>query len=107
MSLPRAEPTESELAKQLQDAVAAFEGALPTGIETVGGWPELTAVRRESLREVRRLAAIVKQSRWPRSPCLSCGGHGVYLIDAEVDVDFQPCRRCLTTGMRLTPLLGP
>ena len=110
MSLRQAAPTDAELATlagQLQDAVTMFEGALPTGIGTVGDWPELTAGRRESLPEVRRLAAMVKQPLWPRSSCLSCGGHGMYLIDVEIDPDFQPCRRCLTTGMRLRPLLGP
>jgi hypothetical protein len=87
MSLRQAAPTDAALATlagQLQDAVTTFEGALPTGIGTVGDWPELTAVRWESLREVRRLAAMVKQPPWPRSSCLSCGGHGMYLIDVEI-----------------------
>ena len=56
----------------------------------VGDWPELTVARRESLREVRRLAATVKHPLWPRSSCLNCRGHGMCLIDAEIDPDFQP-----------------
>jgi hypothetical protein len=99
-----AQLTEAELAalaKELQDAVATFEGGLLAGVGTIGAWPELTDVRRDGLRKVRRLAAMVKQPMWPRHSCLSCGGHGVYLIDAEIDLDFQPCRRCLTAGMRL------
>ena len=110
MTRRQAAPTDAELAglaNELRDAVTTFEGALPQRLGTVGDWPELTPARRESLREVRRLATLVKQPLWPRSSCLSCGGHGMYLIDAEIDPDFRPCRRCLTTGMRLATLLGP
>ena len=98
---PQLSDTEmADLASQLRD-VAAFEDALPAAIGVAGDWPELTRVRRDALREVRRLAAIVMEPLWPRTACLSCLGRGIYLIDAEIDPDFQACRRCLTTGMRL------
>jgi hypothetical protein len=69
--------------------VVTFEGGLPVGVGTIGAWPELTDLRRDELQKVRRLAAMVQQPMWPRHSCLSCGGHGVYLIDAEIDLDFQ------------------
>lgn len=33
--------------------VGPHQGVLPAGLAAVGDWPELTAARRESLREVR------------------------------------------------------
>jgi hypothetical protein len=109
--------TVDEARMRLSVALDAFESEIPD-LRGPDDWPALTPVLAQRLEEVRTLSRASTigasdgfdvhginrgRAHWPRRPCDGCGGIGWYWIDPDLTAEgWEPCRRCLTTGLRLT-----
>jgi hypothetical protein len=103
MTRRQAAPTDAELdalANELRGAVTTFEDTLPQ---------DLGMVVTGQNSHLRGGSHSVGFADWPPWSNSLCGPGLVPELRGPrhvIDPDFQPCRRCLTTGMRLATLLG-
>jgi hypothetical protein len=105
--LQPAQLPEAERIEQLRLAIEAVEQLLPpAGPEPSTGWPERTRALGAAANAVRELTWSFKpeewERKWPRDRCNRCQGKGWYWLDPDMSArGWDPCRVCLTTGVKL------